>query len=160
LPIWHTGTPFMANSIAFLMSYSNEDPAILTGTLGPMKSDVHVQNGQVYDFKNYQTAFDQYAGPTGFQMGSRNNLRGPHFFDMDLGLGKTFPLYRETVNLKFRVDAFNAFNHPNFASPSFTGNGMQLTNAPNEFGVISSTVTPNGADQAARVLQGSLRVEF
>jgi hypothetical protein len=29
LPSWHTGTPYMANSIAFLMSYSNEDPAIL-----------------------------------------------------------------------------------------------------------------------------------
>ena len=33
LPIWHTGTPYMANSMAFLMSYSNEDPAILVGRL-------------------------------------------------------------------------------------------------------------------------------
>ena len=159
LPSWHTGTPYMANSVAFLMSYSNEDPAILTGGLGPMKSHVTVQNGQVYAFKNYQTAYNQYQGPTGFEMGSRNNLRGPHYFDLDLGLGKTFPIYKEGVNLKFRVDAFNALNHPNFQSPSFENN-MSLVAAPNEFGVIPGTVVPNGSDQAARVLQGALRLEF
>ena len=159
LPSWHTGTPYMANSVAFLMSYSNEDPAILTGGLGPMKSHVTVSNGQVYAFKDYQTAFNQYQGPTGFEMGARNNLRGPHYFDLDLGLGKTFPIYKEGVNLKFRVDAFNALNHPNFQSPSFENN-MSLVAAPNEFGVIPGTVVPNGSDQAARVLQGALRLEF
>jgi Carboxypeptidase regulatory-like domain len=159
LPIWHTGTPYMANSVAFIMSYSNEDPAILTGSLGPMKSHVTVQNGQVYAFKDYQQAYNQYTGPVGFQMGSRNDLRGPGFFDLDLGLGKTFPIYKEGVNLKFRVDAFNALNHPNFQAPSFENN-MSLVAAPNEFGVIPGTVIPNGSDQAARVLQGSLRLEF
>jgi hypothetical protein len=160
LPSWHTGTPYMANSVAFLMSYSNEDPAILTGSLSQIKkAHVTVQNGEVYAFKNYQTAYNQYSGPVAFQMGSRNNLRGPGFFDLDLGLGKTFPVYREGVNLKFRVDAFNALNHPNFQAPSFENN-MDLTAAPNEFGVIPGTVIPNGSDQAARVLQGSLRLEF
>jgi len=159
LPIWHTGTPYMANSVAFLMSYSNEDPAILTGTLGPMKAHVTVQDGQVYAFKNYQQAYNQYVGPVGFQIGSRNNLRGPGFFDLDLGLGKTFPIYKEGVNLKFRVDAFNALNHPNFEAPSFENN-MSLVAPQNEFGVIPGTVIPNGADQSARVLQGSLRLEF
>jgi hypothetical protein len=159
LPIWHTGTPYMANSVAFLMSYSNEDPAILTGSLTPLKSHVTVQGGQVYAFKNYTTAYNQFTGPVGFQMGSRNDLRGPNFFDLDLGLGKTFPIYREAVNLKFRVDAFNALNHPNFQSPSFQNN-MSLVAPQNEFGVIPGTVIPNGSDQAARVLQGSLRLEF
>jgi hypothetical protein len=159
LPIWHTGTPYMANSVAFLMSYSNEDPAILIGSKAPMKSHVTVTGGQVYAFKDYQQAYNQYRGPVGFEMGSRNDLRGPHFFDLDLGLGKTFPLYREQWNLKFRVDAFNAFNHPNFQSPVFQNN-MSLVSPPDEFGVVPGTVTPNGSDQAARVLQGSLRLEF
>ena len=158
LPSWHSGTPYMANSVAFLMSYANEDPAILTGSLGPMKSHVTVQNGQVYAFKDYQQAYNQYSGPVAFQMGSRNNLRGPDFFLLDLGLGKTFPLYKE-VNLKFRADAFNVLNHPNFQAPSFENN-MSLVAAPNEFGVIPGTVIPNGSDTAARVLQGSLRLEF
>jgi hypothetical protein len=150
----------MANSIAFLMSYSNEDPAILTGSLAPMKTHVNQQGGLVESYKNPELAFDQYRGPTGFEMGPRNNLRGPGFVDLDLGLGKTFPLYpKEGVNLKFRVDAFNVMNHPNFATPGFTGD-MQLTNAPNLFGAITNTVTPTGSDLSARVLQGSLRIEF
>jgi len=97
--------------------------------------------------------------PVGFEIGSRNNLRGPGFFDLDLGVGKTFPIYKEGVNLKFRVDAFNALNHPNFEAPSFQNN-MSLVAAPNEFGVVPGTVVPNGSDESARVLQGSLRLEF
>jgi hypothetical protein len=159
LPSWHTGTPYMANSVAFLMSYSNEDPAILTGNLGPMKSRVTVANGQVYAFKNPQLAFNQYTGPVGFQIGSRNNLRGPGFFLVDLGIGKTFPVYKDKVNLKFRVDAFNALNHPNFESPSFTGN-MSLVASPSEFGVVPGTQPATGETEAARVLQASLRLEF
>jgi Carboxypeptidase regulatory-like domain len=160
LPSWHTGTPYMANSVAFLMSYSNEDPAILTGTLGPLKSHVNVNSsGQLVAFKNQSLAFNQYAAPVGFQMGSRNNLRGPGFFLLDLGIGKTFPVYKQGVNLKFRVDAFNALNHPNFESPSFTGN-MSLVASPSEFGVIPGTQPATGETEAARVLQASLRLEF
>lgn len=159
LPTWHTGTPFMANSIAFLMSYSNEDPAILTGSKGYLKSRVTKAAGQVVDFKDPEQAFNQYTAPVGFQMGARNNLRGPGYFNLDMGLGKTFPLYRELVNLKFRVDSFNVLNHPNFQTPSFENN-MDLTSPPDEFGAIPGTVIPNGSDLSARVLQGSLRVEF
>jgi hypothetical protein len=155
LPSWHTGRPFMANSLAFLMSYSNEDPAILTGTLGPMKSHVNVQpDGVVSDFSNPELAYNQYSGPTGFAMGSRNNLRGPGYFNLDLGLGKNFPVYKERWNLKFRCDAFNALNHPSFSPPSFTGNMAVAYYPSSQFGAIP------GTDSSARVLQGSLRLEF
>lgn len=159
LPTWHTGTPFMANSVAFLMSYSNEDPAILIGSLGALKTHVTVKDGTVVDFSDPQTAFNQYRAPVGFEMGSRNNLRGPGFFLLDMGLGKTFPTYWEGASLKFRVDAFNVLNHPNFESPVFQNN-VSLVSPPNEFGAIPGTVIPNGADLSARVLQGSLRFEF
>ena len=158
LPIWHSGPVYWANSNAFLMGYANLDPAILTGSLNPLRSHTTVENGEVYAFKNPELAYNQFSGPVGFQIGSRNNLRGPSFFVLDLGLGKTFPLHKESVNLKFRVDAFNVLNHPNFQSP--TSSNMDLTATPNEFGVIPGTVIPNGSDQSARVLQGSLRLEF
>jgi hypothetical protein len=160
LPSIHSGTPFMANSYAFLMSYSNEDPAILTGNIGYMKSHVNVQDGVVVDFKNPELAYDQYRGPVGFEMGSRNNLRGPGYFDLDTGLGKDFPLYKERVNLRFRTDAFNVLNHPNFSAPVFQNNMGVAYSPPNEFGAIPGTVIPPGSDQSARVLQGSLRLEF
>ncbi len=159
LPIWHTGHPYMANSVAFLMSYSNEDPALLTGPIGDMKSHVTVQNGQVYAFANHSKAYSDYTAPVGFQFGPRNNLSGPHFFLLDMSVGKKFTIWPEKVNLKFQADAFNALNHPNFQAPSFQNN-MALIAPPDEFGNVPGTVTPNGADQAARVLQGSLRLEF
>ncbi len=159
LPVWHSGTPFAANSVAFLMSYSNEDPALLTGNKALTRTHVSVKNGVVSDFSDQATAMSQFTAPVGFQIGSRNNLRGPGYFNLDLGLGKTFPIYPEKVNLKFRADAFNSLNHPNFQSPTFTGN-MSLVSPPNEFGVIPGTVVPPGSDQAARVLQVALRLEF
>ena len=151
--------PYMANSLAFLMGYSSEDPAILTGSTAPLKAHVSVVGGQVSAFRNPELAFNQYTGPTGFQIGPRNNLRGPGFFDLDMGIGKSFPLHREGVSLKFRADAFNVLNHPNFDTPSFQNN-MALISAPSQFGAIPGTVIPTGADQAARVLQGALRIEF
>jgi hypothetical protein len=154
LPSVHTGEPFMANSYAFLMSYSNEDPAILIGSIGDMKSKVNVQGGTVVDFKNPEKAYNDYRGPLGFEMGPRNNLRGPGYFNLDMGLGKNFPLYRERVNLKFRTDAFNVLNHPSFSHPVFQNNMAVAYSAPSQFGTVP------GTDSAARVLQGSLRLEF
>jgi hypothetical protein len=159
LPAFQTGTPYMANSVAFLMSYSNEDPALLVGPKSDMKSHVTIQNGQVYGFKNYAKAYSDYVAPVGFQFGPRNNLVGPNFFNLDLGVGKTFRLTPERVKLKFRADAYNALNHVNFQSPSFEGN-MTLVAPPDEFGVIPGQATAAGADYPARVLQGALRVEF
>jgi hypothetical protein len=52
-----------------------------------------------------------------FGSAGRNTVRGPAFFQTDLGLHKQFPLFSETTKLEFRVEAFNLFNHSNFAAP-------------------------------------------
>jgi hypothetical protein len=68
---------------------------------------------------------------------------------MDMGLAKGFPV-TEHVVVKFRADAFNVFNHPDFSNPC-----VDITNSSGcQFGTITSTAN------SARVLQGSLRVEF
>jgi hypothetical protein len=91
-------------------------------------------------------------------------MTGPQFFNADLGLAKNFPIYKEAVNLRFRADAFNAFNHPNFGMPIENGyNGYDQTDylRGSGFGKISNTVSPPGnLNSGARVLQLSLRVEF
>ena len=46
----------------------------------------------------------------------RNALRAFPFFQTDLTLRRQFEL-SERVNLQFRTDFFNIFNHPNFARP-------------------------------------------
>jgi hypothetical protein len=162
---WHTGQAFGTASNAYVSSYSNDAPAIFSGS-NPSAITPHltkIPGGGVNIFRNNTLASSQYEGPIGFQIGPRNSLRGPNFFNADLGLAKTFPLYADKVNLKFRADAFNALNHPNFGLPqenAYNGYDQQDYQNPN-FGQISYTIEPQGnLNNGARVLQLSLRLEF
>ncbi|MGB6744520.1 MAG: hypothetical protein WBE38_12820, partial [Terracidiphilus sp.] len=161
---WHTGRAWGTNSNAFVASYSNDAPGILIGPKSAVATHLDkIAGGGVNVFANATTAAAAYEGPIGFQIGERNGLRGPGYFDTDLGLGKTFPIYKEGVNLQFRADAFNALNHPSFDVPADNAyNGLDqqdITNA--TFGDISYTIEPPGNENnGARVLQLSLRLEF
>lgn len=153
LPYWRTGFPYFAYSNAFVAGYANDAPAVLTGSLNTMKSSVHKDSsGRVWIYKDPTAALNSFQGPTGFNIGSRNNLYGLHYTNFDLGLGKYFAIYKDRAKLQFRCDAFNAFNHPSFSTPGNDQRDITQTNAP--FGQIT------GTDSTARVLQGSLRLEF
>ena len=159
LPEWHSGTVYNASSNAYIAGFATLAPATLIGPSGALKAKVNGGNGNLlYAYANPTNALAAFTGPTGFAIGSRNNLTGPGYFDVDLGLGKTFPIYGDRVKLKFRCDAFNALNHPSFNPPS--GASDDITEAEGvPFGVITSTVaSPSGF--TARVLQGALRLEF
>ncbi len=47
----------------------------------------------------------------------RNDIPGFGLTQVDLSIGRKFPL-TERINLQFRADAFNLFNHPNFSNPA------------------------------------------
>lgn len=59
-----------------------------------------------------------FTAPPAGEQGSegRNDLRGFGLTQIDLSLARKFAL-SERFNLQFRTDAFNLFNHPNFANP-------------------------------------------
>ena len=154
LPYWHTGNAYQANANAFVAGFANDAPATLIGAIGLMHAQVNGGHGNgVNLYTNSAAALAAYTGPTGFAIGTRNNLRGPGYFSMDMGLGKTFPIYEDRVNLKFRCDAFNVFNHPSFSTPGFSGTDItESSGVP--FGTITSTAS------SPRVLQGALRLEF
>lgn len=158
LPSWHSGGAYFASSNAFVAGYANDAPAILTGPVSDLHIHLNGGKGQpLYGFANPSQANADFVGPIGFDIGGRNNLRGPSYFDMDAGLAKAFPLSSERFALKFRADAFNVFNHPNFSNPC-----SDITNVSCLFGTISSTVgtTIRNSGPAARVLQLALRLEF
>ena len=162
---WHTGYPWQTASDAFVASYSNDAPAILTGNAGLARNHLtKLAGGGVSDFANASVASAQYSGPVGFTIGNRNDQRGPKYFNADLGLAKTFPVYKEGVNLRFRADAFNALNHPNFTIPDenvFNGYDQEDILQGGGFGQISFTADPTGnLNSGARVLQVSLRLEY
>lgn len=50
----------------------------------------------------------------------RNSIIGPNYRDLDLSLSKEGTMFKvkdQPVNLQFRWDVFNSFNHPNFQFP-------------------------------------------
>jgi hypothetical protein len=106
---WHTGITFGTNSNAFVAGFSNDAPEIFNGDRVGVQAHVHkTASGQVNLFSDPVRPQSDFTGPVGFTIGSRNNLRGPQYFDQDFGLAKIFPLAADRVNLKFRADAFNA----------------------------------------------------
>jgi Carboxypeptidase regulatory-like domain/TonB dependent receptor len=72
-------------------------------------------------------------GSTGFGDLGRNTYRGPFQQNWDFSLRKVFGI-TEKVHFEFTADFFNLFNHPVFASPSFTD-----VESPSNFGQITST---------------------
>lgn len=158
LPSVHSGNAYFMAANAFVAGYANNAPGILVGPASDLRIHLNGGHGQPLNaFANVTQANADYTGPVGFQIGARNNLRGPSYFDMDMGLAKHFPIYAERVGLNFRADAFNVFNHPDFSTPC-----TDITNVSCLFGTISSTSGTGirNAYSTARVLQLSLRLEF
>jgi hypothetical protein len=75
-----------------------------------------------------------------------NSMRGPGFFNEDMGITKAFTI-RENVVTKFRMDAFNAWNHITAGNP-----GSDIESA--------GTISGEGQGGAPRYLEFSLRVQF
>ena len=84
----------------------------------------------------------------------RNFFRGPGRTNLDLALAKTTAI-TERINAEFRIEAFNIFNHAEFANPDTNPNS-------NTFGAITSTDFGTGLNalHTERILQLALRVTF
>jgi hypothetical protein len=87
----------------------------------------------------------------------RNRLYGPGFVNFDLSLAKKTKI-GERVELEFRTEAYNIFNHPHFENPGFDGGSNNVT-APN-FGQLTSTVNRSDGTTSARQLQVALKLNF
>ncbi len=102
---------------------------------------------------------DQWFDPRAFLMPApgtfgnvaRGSLRGPGLVNVDMSLFKKFTI-SEKLNLQFRAEAFNLFNHANFSYPNevvFNGSAVSPS-----AGVITQT---NGT---SRQLQFALKLLF
>jgi Carboxypeptidase regulatory-like domain len=61
-----------------------------------------------------------YVPTSGFGNVGRNTISAPGSVVLNLSVGRVFTMPREFGSFEFRLEAFNALNHPNFASPSNT----------------------------------------
>ena len=108
-------------------------------------------NGPRTPGKWFNTTY--FSQPAAFTYGNvgRNTVLGPGLDNFDATIQKQFPL-RESLNLQFRLDIFDFFNHPNFNAP--IGSGRTFSTAANSpFGSITSAQDP-------REMQFSLRLAF
>jgi hypothetical protein len=91
-----------------------------------------------------------------FGNAGRNIVRGPNFFQTDLGLHKAFPVWKESTKLEFRMEAFNLFNRTNFLTPDSNASNVRFDAAGNytgNFGKITGTFP-------ARQIQFALKLIF
>lgn len=92
-----------------------------------------------------------FVAPTVGTLGTsgRNFLQSQNLWNVDGGVFRTFPI-RESLQLKFDVEAFNALNHPVFNTP---GNNITTTST---YAQVTDVQTGN----ASRIIQFSVRLAF
>lgn len=147
---WVTGTPA---GIGFSTVQSTD----LTGGGDGQRVDV-VGDG----FANGHT-FYHWFNPAAFALpgkgdpgnASKNSVRNPGVNNTDLALSKRFPVKGEGRYFQLRWEAYNAFNHTQYAGINTSARFDLTTGAQvnSLFGQVTSTRTP-------RVMQGSLRFTF
>jgi hypothetical protein len=82
----------------------------------------------------------------------RDAITGPDFVNTDFSVTKNTKL-TEKLNLQFRTEMFDVFNHPNFGNPV-------LTVTSGSFGKIQSTRFPTGDFGSARQIQFAMKLLF
>jgi len=152
---WRTGLAFTAqNGIASTTSLAADAGENFIGPKSALATDVHVdaaEGGIIQLFKNPAATVAAFTPVTGLEVGTRDNLRGPHFSNTDLEVSKNFPLAGEKYRLQFQAQAYNVFNHTNFGLPN-----PALTGVSGPFGQLTSEA---GTEQF-RVMQFALRFDF
>ncbi|WP_031499598.1 TonB-dependent receptor [Bryobacter aggregatus] len=130
-----------------------------TSTIGTANRPNSTGKSAKLDNPTPQRWFDplQFVNPTDFTFGNVGrvlpDVRGPGTINWDLSAIKNTRL-RETVNLQFRLEYFNVFNHVNYGQPATTftagANGQNVNGAA---GTITSA-------RDARIGQVALKLIF
>jgi hypothetical protein len=132
---WTSGFPVsVGNGFAWATNWELSGYAT---QIGPTPATgITIVNGEPNMFKNYTTAVNSYRQDFPGEIGNRNDLRGPGYFDTDLGLHKVLDI-TERQKLQFRWEVFNAFNTVRFDVQS-ANISPDVTSA---FGFLSRTLT-------------------
>jgi hypothetical protein len=110
----------------------------------------------IHTLQNWFNPCAFVQAPTG-ELGTapRAPVYGPRFVNTDFSLIKDFPLaFREAMNLQFRAEFFNLFNHAQFYLNGYADTGEQDINTSSSFGVVNNTVNN------PRLIQFALRLNF
>ena len=179
---WHTGFP-LSISAGLPFTSSSEVPGPSGAGDGNIADAVFapgVNSITLYDPRSTQSSLSSfctasrcawYFDPTAFLCSGspcpipttmpyglpRNFFRGPGLTNLDMTLAKTFQIH-ERLKTELRLDAFNVFNHAEFAGPDtniFSSTFGQITQTANE-----PSNNPADAPGGPRILQVALKLLF
>jgi hypothetical protein len=110
---------------------------------------------------------DAFVTPTFGRQGtlSRNALRGFPLWQLDMAVRRQIYL-GERINLQVRLEAFNVFNHPNFADPvndlsdPMFGRSTSMLSTSLGLGGTSGGLNPLYQVGGPRSLQAALKLQF
>jgi hypothetical protein len=155
---WRTGFAFGTTTSAFPVGFNFDSPAVLSGSKSALSVDIHPEgtSGNIQLFKDPAAALAAFRNPLHGEIGNRNNLRGPHYSNVDLAILKNFKMpWSETHRLQLRMEMFNTFNHPSFNIPVTSPSASSRVNInAGSFGQISSEAS------LPREIQFALRYDF
>jgi hypothetical protein len=166
---FQTGEPFSVNS----GGNSSTSPGGLTSNAGhvsravvltPIQAQLQSLPGVVGPvlFANKNA----FAVPAPGQNGAgRNIFVASNYWNLDLGFIKTFQL-TERFKMQFRMEMFNALNHPNFDNPRDASVGSPALSSPVFAQTCCATVAPPSTQtivqtgESARVIQFAMKLQF
>jgi len=149
---WRTGFAFSTTTGSFPVGFNFNSPAAVMGARSALEGSIHTvgtgSSSTLQFFRDPTAALGALRNPNNGEIGSRNNLRGPRFSNVDVGVLKNFKMpWSEKHRLQFRWEMYNAFNHPSFLEPNANFNS-------GSFGQIS------GERSSPREMQFALRYDF
>jgi hypothetical protein len=122
-----TGLAFTTTTTAFPRGFNFNSPAeFASGNLAALQPRIHDQGTTIQFFDDPKVVFDPDNPTDGVlrfphhgEIGSRNILRGPAFWNLDTAVMKNFKMpWSENQSLQIRWESFNAFNHNSFGLPA------------------------------------------
>jgi hypothetical protein len=157
---WTSGLPFsVSNGFQFPTDWDLEGQAVLTGPKPATGVGNNCSGGTcnpnvfVGSTGGTGSAINSFDYPFPGESGSRNNLRGPGYFDIDAALRKSWDL-TERAKLAFGFDVYNLTNSVRFDVGSITYSGNAAIDSGSAFGNFESLLTQN------RRIEISLRLSF
>jgi len=152
---WSSGLPFSVDSgFNFPTNWELEGNGVLIGSkpktgqflTGPTGNSA---TGFPNAFRDGTSAFDRFRLAYAGEAGDRNNLRGPGYFGLDMGLGKKFRI-TEQSSITFNWQVFNVFNNVRFDALS----AIPALDTQSTFGNFNTLLT------RPRIMQFGLRFDF
>jgi hypothetical protein len=152
-----SGISQFASGMPAAISFTTTNSENLNGGGDAQRVDVvgNAFSGNIHTFNQwFNTAAFALPGMNDPGNAGKYDVRQPGVNNNDMAIAKTFPVMSEKRKLSLRWEAYNVFNHTQYASINtaarYTPQGAQTNTL---FGTVVSTRTP-------RVMQGSLRFTF